>query len=67
MVQQTSLRFNNPNSPLNINFGGPQNLRPSVKIGQAYSPNLLGVANIAARETPLGILIEKSIPAQPEK
>lgn len=67
MVQQTSLRFNNPNSPLNINFGGAQNLRPGVKIGQSYSPNLSGVAKIAAMETPLSMLIEKSIPTQPEK
>lgn len=67
MVQQTSLRFNNPNSPLTINFGGPQNLRPGVKIGQAYSPSLPGVSKIAVMETPASILIGSSIPEQNEK
>lgn len=51
-VNQASLRYNNSNSPLAINFGGKYNTNPGVKIGGAYKVNPYGAGQVAERFMP---------------
>ena len=56
VIEAASAYYNNPASPIRINFGGNMGTNPGVKLGRAYDINVPGALNIGAMVTPASLI-----------
>ena len=56
VIEAASAYYNNPASPIRINFGGNMGTNPGVKLGRAYDINVPGALNVGAMVTPASLI-----------
>ena len=56
VIEAASTYYNNPASPIKINFGGNMGTNPGVKLGRAYDINVPGALGVGAMVTPASII-----------
>lgn len=57
-VSAASAYYNNPASPIRLNFGGNYNTTPGVKIGRVYDVNYGAAANFGSQFGPIASVVE---------
>ena len=61
VINAANAYYNNPMSPLRVNFGGTTNTGAGAKLGLAYGVNVPAAAGIGAQVAPMGIIIDDAI------
>jgi hypothetical protein len=56
VIEAASTYYNNPASPIRINFGGNMGTNPGVKLGRAYDINVPGALGVGAMVTPASVI-----------
>lgn len=56
VIEAASTYYNNPASPIKINFGGNMGTNPGVKLGRAYDINVPGALGVGAMVTPASLI-----------
>lgn len=61
VINAANTYYNNPMSPLRVNFGGTTNTGAGAKLGLAYGVNVPAAAGIGAQVAPMGIIAGDAI------
>lgn len=61
VINAANTYYNNPMSPLRVNFGGTTNTGAGAKLGLAYGVNVPAAAGIGAQVAPMGIIVDDAI------
>ena len=61
VVSAANTYYNNPMSPLRVNFGGSTNTGAGAKLGLAYGVNTPAAVGVGARVAPMGIITNDAI------